>query len=461
MDATYSLIDYLKNVRYENLPHEVVEATKKDILDVLGCMIAGSKAPGIKELVELIKEACGKEESTLMGWGWKVPAVDAALANGTMARAWDFDGVHEEGGGHPSATVIPALLSLAQRQGEITGRDLILACAVGIDLFARLRCSFLTPGRPYVWASETAAPIALGMVCGLFLGFDAEKMINAAGIGYAQVAGNLQPYLDGALTIRLQQGLAARAGVFAALLAEKGFTGAKYPLEGPHGFYHTYCQGNYDRNILLKDLGKVFEGSKVSVKPYPCCKHVHGAIFGTIELVNQHHIQPEDIEEIRVYLHSRAEITDSEEKRTPRTIVDAQFSLYHAVVTALVKNDFSLDDLSEDAYEDPIRLELAKMVKAIRDPELDKVRGLVGPTIVEIGLKNGIVHKKEVNLEKNNFVKGSPQNPMSFDEVSTKFKKLTDYSITALQEKNIHKTVETIRNLESVANVSDILETLT
>lgn len=460
MDATYILADFIKSVRFDSLPAKIVEITKKDILDVLGCMVAGSRAQGCKELLELIKELGGKEESTIIGWGGKVPAVEAGLVNGTMARAWDFDGVHEEGGGHASATVIPALFAMAERKGKVCGKDFILASAVGIDLVARLRHSYLTPAQPYVWVAETAAPIALGMVCGMLLDFDKEKMINAAGIGYAQSSGNLQAYLDGALTIRLQQGLAARAGIFAALLAEKGFTGAKYPLEGPHGFYNTYCKGNYDRNALLEDLGKVFEGAKISIKPYPCCKHVHGAIYGASELVRENGIKLEDIEEITTRLHSRAEITDSPEKKIPRSVVDAQFSVYYAVATALLKGDFSLEDLREEAFKNPQTLALANKVRAIRDPELDKVHGLVGPTLVEIKDKDGNVYKKGVNFDGGPFVKGHPENPMSFEEVSGKFQKLTKYSAKPIRVGKAQEVIRMVNELENLQDVSSIVERL-
>ena len=287
MDAAYLFAKNFVNTKYENLPADVVDATKKEILDLLGVALGGANQPGATHVCALVKEWGGKEESSIIGSKQKVPAPNAAQANATMAHALDFDDVHEAAVMHPGIASIPVVMAVGEAQGHLSGKELITSTALGVDMMCRLALA-TTPGK---------SPIELGWhLTSLFgfmgsaataarvMGLDEETIVNAIGIGYHQCAGNGQCVKDGALTKRLGPGFAVKGGITAALLAKAGVTGAKNSFEGEWGLYQQYMHGDYSREILTADLGKRFEGVNVAIKPYPCCRGIHPAIDAGLAL---------------------------------------------------------------------------------------------------------------------------------------------------------------------------------
>ena len=267
-DLAYDLAGNAVRVKYDDLPKDVVEITKKFILDTLATMIAGSSAPGCKSVVDLVKDWGGKEESTIMMYGGKVISENAALVNSMMAHAIDFDDTHDVAILHANASVLPAALAMAERKGGITGRDLIAAVATGVDLMCRLGLGVI--GQLSWHFSSTIGYFAATIATGKILGLDEDKLLHAMGIAYSQCAGNVQCIVDGGLTKRLQPAFAARASILSSILAQNGITAARNIFEGQYGFFPLYHGGKYDRKRIIKNLGTEFEGKNLSVKLYPC-----------------------------------------------------------------------------------------------------------------------------------------------------------------------------------------------
>lgn len=457
MDLMYDVVKQELKVKYEDLPSNVVEVVKKALLDTLGCAVAGSPALGLPELVGLVKDWGGKPECSILVYGGKVPAPNAVLANCTMARAQDFDDVHEgrddKGmGGHVSATFIPTMLALAEYADRpVSGREFILAAALGSDLTIRLRAAVTAK---LGWLADTFAPFGVVAGGGRLLGFDEEKMLNGMGIAYSQCSCNRQATADGAMTIRLQQGLGGRAGVTALVLAQKGFTGAKNVLQGAYGLYPLYCRNEYDPAVVTDKLGKEFEIAYVSVKLYPCVKFAHGGIDGALALMRENRLKPELVEEVNVTVNAWAyeAIGGGEVKYRPRTIMDAQFSSAYTVATAILKGDVFIGDFTEKAIKDPKVLDFAKKIKVGVDPELEKLAGMP-PTTVEIKTRDGKRYSKRVEC-----VKGHPKNPMSMAEMIKKFRKCLAFSARPLPEANIARVVEMAQGLEKVKDVREIVK---
>ncbi len=189
MDAAYLFARNFVNTKYENLPSEVVEATKKEILDLLGVALGGVNQPGATHVCELVKEWGGKEESSIIGCKQKVPAPNAAQANATMAHALDFDDVHEAAVMHPGIASIPVVMAVGEAQGKLSGKEMIASTALGVDMMCRLALA-TTPGKSpidlgwhltslfgFMGSAATAARV---------MGLDEEKTVNAIGIGYHQ-----------------------------------------------------------------------------------------------------------------------------------------------------------------------------------------------------------------------------------------------------------------------------------
>src|SRR4030042_445376 len=309
MDAAYLLAKNLFKIKYQDIPPEVSEHTEKQILDILGVALGGSSKAGVKELAEIITDWGGKEESTLFCYGRKVPAPNAAQLNATMGHALDYDDTGD-GPTHPSVIIVPAVLAVAERQGKVSGREFVATVALGVDMMGRLGQAFRSGmktapvgGHPGAGWHLTAlyGYLASAGVAGRILGLDEEKLVNAIGIAYHQCSGNGQCVTEGALTKRMGPGFAARGGIVAALMAEKGITGAKESLEGEVGLFNLYHKGEYDPKPLTADLGKSFTGMNVGMKPYPCCKGTHSYVDVALAIVNKHKIKPEEIKEITVF----------------------------------------------------------------------------------------------------------------------------------------------------------------
>src|SRR5579883_577962 len=276
-DPAWLLAQHVCRTGYADLPASAVVATRRDLIDTFGCMLGGSGAPGIAELCQVIGDWGGRREGRVLLRGLTLPAPQAALINASMGHALDFDDTLDSGGSiHPGVSVLAAVLALADRLAKVSGRDVLLATALGLDVSCRIA---LACTRDRGWHRTAAIGVfGAAAAAGKLIGLTAAQMLHAFGIAYSHAAGNRQCILDGALTKRLQAGQAASAGVFAAVLAQTGFTGARNIFNGRFGFFELYQPGGYDASLLLEDLGSAFRGEDLSYKPYPCGRPLHAAI---------------------------------------------------------------------------------------------------------------------------------------------------------------------------------------
>jgi 2-methylcitrate dehydratase PrpD len=456
MDATFLFAKNIANTKYEDLPREVVEATKKQVLDLLGVALGGFSKPGPKELREIVRDWGGKEESTIIGCKQKVPAPNAAQVNATMAHALDYDDVHETAIIHPGVAIIPTCMAVAEQKGNLSGKELITASALGVDMMCRLALATTPGSRPINtgWHLTTLFGfLGAAGAAGRMLGLGEEKMVNGLGIAYHQCSGNGQCVIDGALTKRMGPGFSVKGGITAALLAEKGVTGARNCLEGEWGLYKLYHHGNYDANALTRDLGKYFEGINVAIKPYPCCRGIHPAIDAALALVKEHPIQAEDVQKIVLSVskeHYQLLCEPEEAKLKPRTPVDAQFSIPWGVATAIVKKRVALDDFTEMAIQSQEILKVTQKMSVRVDTRLNRP-DKIEPTRVELTTKQGEVYTHEVEEPL-----GSLERPMSFDDCARKFR---DCAKNLVDEK-VDKVTELINDLEKVTDIRKMIDLL-
>lgn len=462
MDAAISLARNVINTRYEDIPADALEVSKKQTLDIIACIIGGSTAAGCKEVVELVKEWGGKEESTIIAYGGKVPSPHAAQANATMGDALDFDDTSDTGGVHSATTIIPGCFAIAEQKRRVSGKKFLTAVTLAVDMVERMGLATNTKPGTYEmslgsWNGWEVTPFygvfSTAAATGKILGLDEEKMVNALGIAYAQASGNLQGDRDGALTKRLQPGFAARGGVVSALMAERGLTGAKSSLQGSSGLYNICHRGLYNPTALTKDLGKRFEGVNVCFKPYPCCRANHAPIDATLALVKEYHIKPEDVAEVTVIVGPSLEVglEPMERKRTPKTVVDAQFSIYWTVATAIVYGKVLIKDFTAEAIKNEKVLQIAQKVNGKLDKSFSEER-IVGPAIVEIRTNDGRVLSKRVD-----FPRWGPKNPVDWESLADKLNDCALYAVKPIPKGNLEKLVEMVRRLEELDDVSAII----
>ncbi|NWF55694.1 MAG: MmgE/PrpD family protein [Syntrophaceae bacterium] len=457
MDAIVPLVQNLIKLGYEDIPPQVLGATKKSIVDTFAALLAGTSAQGCPEVIAQALEWGGKEEGTIFHYGKKVPAFLAALANGMMARAVDFDDVFEPGTMHASASIVPAALAAAEMKGGLSGKQFLAAVTLGIDMICRMgRTNKIPSGLSGMNVTFQYACFGCAGVVGRILGLDEEKMVHAMGLAYTQTAGNSQNLLEGTLATRFSQGLAAQSGVYAAIFARRGITAAREVLEGKFGYYRVYQRGEYDVRNLLDGLGKRFEGVNVTLKKYPCCMHSHAAIDALLDISGEQDLHWEEVERVTVKINQQGfnfVCLPLEKTRIPRTIPEAQFSLPYAAATALVKRKVFLDDFTEGEIGNPRVLQVAQRVDCLVDPELDKrYPASVTPAVVEVRTQKGKVFSRRV-VER----RGSPTNPLTMEEIEEKFRQCARFARNPLPEDRLGDVLHFLREMENQKDVTLIL----
>lgn len=463
MKIEQSLVEYLVGLRYEEIPAPIVRATKAQTLNIISAVLGGTTANGIKELVELLKEWGGKQESTVIAYGNKMPAPHAAQANASMGHALDFDDTYNKIMLHVAVVSVPPALAIAEMRGGVSGKEFITAVTLAVDLGCRM-CFVMTapPGekdqlRWHHWHFTTLFGYFMAAaVAGRLLQLNEEKMLNALGLAYHQAAGNMQTVHDGGLAKRMGPGFSCRGGVTAALMAQRGITGAKNFIEGAVGFYGLYHPQSYcDLAKLTDGLGHRFENDDVSLKPYSCGVVNHTAIDAALAIVKEQDIKPDDVAEITIFTGEGSHFLCQplEVKRHPRNAVDTQFSIPWSVATAIAKRRAAIWDYTDEAARDPMMHKLTSKINVEIDPALSE--GSIEPTRVRIKTMDGREFTNQVD-----FPLGSPQKPFSPADAKRKLRDCNSVSIKPMSDEGLEKLVETVGRLEELEDVSQLMSLL-
>lgn len=446
-----SLGKYVSRARFEDLSSEAIASAKRSTLDTMGAILAGSSAPGVNTVVNLARGWGGTEEAHVIGYGSVLPAPLAVWCNGTMARALEIDDCVDFLPVHPSASSVADLLALAELK-KLSGRDLITALAVGQDLIIRMglavRQNAMESGRNNMFKifGPTAA-LARAME------FEPGEAHNALGLAFSFAVGDGQCALDGALSLRLQQGIVAQGALLSVLLSSNGFTGARDLLLGNFGYLKAF-EPDPRLEYLTEDLGKDFYGERITIKPFSSCRATHPAIDLALSLANKHDIDPQSIK--RVTVRTTPEIhnlvaSPHEVKIKPDSVPTAQFSIQYTVAAALMRGDVFLKELEPDALKDRAILDLAARVYVEPDPSL-RTTFVLGRTVMEIETEEQSILRREIDSPL-----GSPSRPMAYNACAEKFIKCTAYSVNALEEEKIEELIEKVSHLEDLDDVSALI----
>ena len=453
MSTTNALVDHCCSIEYENIPAPAVAAAKRQILDCLACGLAGTEAPGVQELVGLNKVWGGVKECTVLGHKLSLPAPNAAQINVSMMHARDYDDVHARGLMHPGIISVGTALAVAERVGNVSGKELLAVVAMGTDLICRMGMAVETdqPRSVTGWhfTSIFGFPVSAAIAGRLFR-MKPQRMLNALGIAYHQSAGNGQCVLDGALTKRLGPGFAVKGGITATLLANEGVTGASGWLEGEAGLYQQYFRKPCNEQVLMSELGVRFEGTNVAAKRYGCCGVNHSFIDAALQLLRENEFVIEDIEEIRVYHGDGARfmVEPIDAKCNPRNPVDSQFSVPWAVSAALVSGRVSLDHFTETGIADTAINNLSSKVSPVYDESMTRIDGnedgrvelkLIGDRILSARCENQI---------------NENGNHMDFESCVEKFNDCAGYSGLPISDEQLSAIVEAVKGLEDMPAVS-------
>src|SRR5438105_6311486 len=440
-DPAWPLAQHVCRTGYADLPASAIASARRDILDTFGCMLGGSGSPGIGELFAVISRWGGLPESRVLLRGMRLPAQQAALLNASMGHALDFDDTLDTGGSiHPGVSVLGSVLAVCDSLGGVSGRDVLLAVALGLDLSCRIAlASTLDRG----W-HRTAAIGVFGATAaaGKLLGLNPEQMLAAFGIAYSHAAGNRQCILDGALTKRMQAGQAAAAGGFSAVLAQTGFTGARNIFNGRFGFFELYQPNGYDASVLLRDLGTAFRGEALSYKPYPCGRPLHAAIDAALAARARLEIKRrEDIELVTIEADPGGHADQfgrGPTKRRPTQVVEAQFAQPFLVATALVHGKVGIAEV--DGLGDAAVLSLSDRIAGVARDE--RPRGSLSVTVQR-------TDGRSVTVEASDPI-GSPEKPLTNAQLEAKFRDCARHAVQPLSDESLDGVLGAIRRLETL-----------
>lgn len=447
------LAGYAVSVRYEDLPPAAVNAARRSTLDTLAAMLAGSTAEGIDTILALAASWGGTPQARVIGAGMRLPAPIVAWCNGVMARAREIDDCVDFLPVHPSASSVPALFALADLAGGISGRDFLTALAVGQDVKIRLgmavRQSAMQSGRNNMFKifGPTAAVASA-------LKLDADQTLHAFGIAFSHAVGDAQCALEGALTLRLQQGIVAQGALVSGLLAQQGFTGAREFLLGRWGYLRAF-EPDPIVEALTDELGKSFRGELISIKPHASCRATHEAIDLALALRRERGEEATKVNRILLTVTPEVENLVGLPRPTrvrPTSSADAQFSLPYTVAAALQRNQVFLAELEAEAYTDTILLDLAARVEIKGDPAM-RTEQVIGSTRLEAWWADGSHWVSETTL-----ASGSPDLPITEASHIAKLQACVQYGRHILSDTALGALQKACAELENLDDVRILLD---
>jgi 2-methylcitrate dehydratase PrpD len=417
-NETVRLAEYAADLRYEDIPLDVVQRAKDCITDTVAVVVLGNGLPWSRIVAAYAQRVGAGGRSRILGAaGPTVQAPAAALANGTLAHAFESDNLTKPGAGvHPGATLLPPGLAVAQEIGS-SGRALITAVVAGFEVMYRIgHATKHSNERRGFHAPGTTGPFGAAVAAGVLLGLDAPRMTNALGVA-GSLAGGLMEFAHsgtGAMVKRLHLGRAAESGVMAANLAADGFTGPRSVIEGEAGFLKVFCT-EWDMADLTRGLGSEFATLNLCLKRFPVHMTAHTAVQAVLELQAEHGITGADVERVTVAGTERMATINN--IRAPTDIMMAQYSIPFCVALALYRDPRDPASFDDSALSDAAIRDMCGRVAVVAADPPTKV---AGASIVTIVLRDGRSFTHEV-AEFN----GTPARPLNRAELRDKFMTLT------------------------------------
>jgi 2-methylcitrate dehydratase PrpD len=449
MGVTQELAKYCSELKFNQLPEEVIDRVKYFFLDFIGVACRGSKEDSSQSMFRFVRETgSGNRGGVVIGTKERAPFVYAALANGTSSHAIEMDDVNNESSLHPGVVIFPAALGTSEMLGS-DGRCFIEAVVSGYEVVIRLGKA-LGPDNTYRRGFHPTA------VCGTFgssvtaskiMGLKEERMVSAMGIAGSQAAGSMEYLAQGAWTKRFHAGWAAHSGMIAAQLARKGFQGPTSIIEGRDGFLHGYSNGA-DVSKALEGIGSGFEILRTSVKPHACCRYMQPPIDGVLKIVRENDLRPHQIEKVRLgILRAGAPLIAEpiENKYRPQSIVDAQFSMPFGAAVAVLYRKAGLGEFQLSKIRSEKVREMMRSVECIVDPDLDRTFPKQWCATAELFTKDGKRYFTKIE-----YPKGDPENPLSWEELIHKFNDLSGRFLT--RERRL-KIVDQVKRIEKIRDL--------
>jgi 2-methylcitrate dehydratase PrpD len=444
---------FVTQTKYEEIPAEVIELGKKSILDGLGLALAGSRAesgPISRQFVEQSGVRGGK--ATIIGSRQKTSPRFAALVNGISVHADDFDDTQLAAAKdrvygllmHPTVPVLPAILALAEEH-PVTGKEWMTAYHAGVEVECKI-AEAISP-RHYqdgFHSTGTCGPFGSAAACAKLFKFDLSKTLNTFGLAASQSGGLRENF--GTMTKPFQAGHAAESGLVSAQLVALGWSAAQQILEADRGFFHA-AGGSYDPSAIMDRLGKpwTFTSPGVSLKPYPSGSLAHPAMTELARLVVAHDIQAAQVD--KVDIGANHNMTTTLLHHHPKSGLEAKFSMEFCLAILLLERKAGLSQFSDQMVQRPDVQQMINRINFYVDPDAESGGFDKMTSLLKIHMNDGSVIAGRAD-----FAKGSPTNPMTFEEAATKFRGCAEFA--EWPKAKTEKIIAFVTALETAPDVS-------
>ncbi|MBU1660325.1 MAG: MmgE/PrpD family protein [Chloroflexi bacterium] len=447
------MAEFALGLQFDDIPPQAVHEAKRFILDSMGCALAATNNEDMQAMYRFTEKLGGTPEATVIGNGLRTNAPNAALMNCLLTRALDYNDIYwEQDPSHPS-DIIGAALASAEANGK-TGRDALIAIIIAYELEMRW-CHAAVPGvREVGWHHATLTQFVSPLVAGRMYDLDLGQMVAAVGISGSShftlggvVAGHLTNMKNTA------DPLAAQAGVIAAMMAREGYEGPVEVLEGKEGLFEVLNNVEWRPEWLLKDLGSDFMITRCGYKAFPTEALTHQPISAALQVCREHGITAEDVAEIRVETTTRgADILSDPSKFAPKTKETADHSLPYVIAAAVADGNVLPDSFSDEKLKDARIWDLLSKIKVVADPEIDALFPRLKRARLSITTLEGSTYTAQVD-----HAKGSPQNPLSDDDLIAKFRANAEGIVSAAQQDEI---IAATWDFDSVGDLGEYMRLL-
>lgn len=445
---TRGIAAFVARLSYEQIPSEVIARVKLLVLDAFGCAIFGAALPWSRILVQTLATLDSTPGCRVWGTDCRLSAPHAALANGTLVQSFELDDVHRAGVLHVGAVTLPALVTVAERNPGMSGRDFLRAVVAGYEIGPRVG---LCMGPEHIgqgWHSgATVGVFAAAAAAAAGLKLQEDQVVHALGIAGTQASG-LMAAQYGAMVKRMHAGRAAQSGLYGALLAQAGFTGITDVFESPYGGFCTTFSRSRDRFQLAEltsGLGQRFEILGVALKFYSCVGSNHTTLDAIRAMQARRPFTPEEVTKIVVH-GSQATVDHVGWPYRPQSLTSAQMNLSFCVATLLCEGDVFVDQFSDGVVADPRRMQVVQKVEVLHDPAIT-ARGARFRHMVRVAVE---LTDGTRLAETTEAPRGSEQKFASERDVVDKFYKLTSRRLTRSQSDQITELVLSADTIQDI-----------
>ncbi|MDJ1016742.1 MAG: MmgE/PrpD family protein [Paracoccaceae bacterium] len=452
IETTDRLVDHVLSASIADLSPHDVEKAKIFLLDTLGVGIAGSSGASVEQLLSTVQSWGAGDEATVWVTGERVSAQAAAMVNAYQIHCLEYDCVHEGAVVHPMATVLSTMIAYAERRSAagrpVPGCDFLMAMILGVDVAAYMGMAATGPVR--FFRPATAGGLGATAAIARLEGLDATGMKDALGNMYGQTCGTLQPHAEGSPLLGLQIGFNARGALSALDLAAAGFRGPHDIVDGQYGYLPMFEAGQFDLDIIWRDLGRVWQMSELSHKPFPSGRLTHGVIDALNRVINGKGVAPDEILKITAYvpplvhrLVGRPDVPEPEPNY-------AKLCLAYVAGAYMTRGQVDVPEFrSEEVLRDPALHAHAAKVEVVLDDNPDE--NALDPQRFVFELADGTV--EEVDIP---HMFGHPRAALTVEENRAKFDRCVTYGRRALSRERADRIAGAVGAVEELADAAEL-----